>query len=273
MGIASVRSDGDLEIVILHEAHEALADLIGPDLYEVRGAPPAQEVWCRTESHFNLFIILVAEFLAEGHSSAFIDDRNQSWSLLKGLRWLCEKYPSESSSAGLDTAVSAFEFWIDRAVPTRFWCPEVNTHVEFNLSNRNLIWFGANAAKHNLLRLSQLLGKLDDHSRRAGQTFSPQELSAVLNALVTEVRSRLAYHATYIVELLGNIFFALNEMVRQRFAANPTNRTNDMVMPEGVTSDVFRDLYGSVLVFKRYTNERIRKHTPTTNPMFQLRYQ
>ena len=46
-----------------------------------------------------------------------------------------------------------------------------------------------------------------------------------------------------------------------------------MVMPEGVTSDVFRNLYGDVLVFKRYDEQdRIRAFVPVTNPVLKLRY-
>ena len=45
---------------------------------------------------------------------------------------------------------------------------------------------------------------------------------------------------------------------------NPTNKVNEMLMPEGVTSNVFRDMYGSVLVFKRYKEIRIKKFIPQT---------
>jgi len=88
----------------------------------------------------------------------------------------------------------------------------------------------------------------------------------------TEVESRLEYHATYLLELLGNVFFALNRLVKTRFAQNPTNRVSQMAVPAGVTSDVFRDLYGDVMVFKRYDDARIRNNTPVTDPVLRLRY-
>jgi hypothetical protein len=90
--------------------------------------------------------------------------------------------------------------------------------------------------------------------------------------MIEEVRSRLLYHSSYLLELLGNVFLALNEIVRNRFAANPTNRVSEMTMPPGITSDIFRDLYGSVLVFKRYEEHRIRAYTPITTRYLKLRY-
>ena len=74
----------------------------------------------------------------------------------------------------------------------------------------------------------------------------------VLESTIEEVTNRLIYHSTFIIELLGNLFTSLNRLNINRHAANPTNRIDEMVMPEGVTSDVFRNLYGRVLVFKRY---------------------
>ncbi len=273
MSVASIRSDGDLEIMLMHEAHDALAEIVGPNLYEVRGSDDDQEAWFRSESHFNLFLILVVEIFAEGPRSAYIDEKYQSWSLLTGLSWLCTRYPSEASASGLVAAVSALDAWVAREVPVRFWCPDVDAEVEVLLSNRQLIVFGANAAKHHLFRLAELLGRLETICQRAGHQFSPQELAAVLASMVPEVRSRLAYHGTYLVEMLGRLFHALNTFIVRRYAANPTNRVSDMTMPPGVTSDVFRNLYGAVLVFKQYPDGRILSFTPKTSRFMKLRYQ
>lgn len=272
MTVASIRSQGDLEVVLLYEAHDALAEIVGPELYSVGGTAPEQSVLFHSNSCFNLFLILLVEFSAEGWQSAFVGQKYQNWSLLRGLAWFCTAYQDEAANTGLDAAVPSLEDWIAREVPFRFWCPDVDTHIEFRLRNDQLISFGANTAKHHLLRLSGLLGKLETLCANAGYTFSPQELSAVLASMIEEVRSRLLYHSSYLLELLGNVFLALNAVVRNRFAANPTNRVSEMTMPPGVTSDVFRDLYGTVLVFKRYEENRIRAFTPITTRYLKLRY-
>lgn len=264
MSVASIRSEGDLEVAVLHEAHSVLADIFGPDLFSVGGTQPDQSVLFHRSSCFNLFLILISEFFAEGSQSAFIDEKYQNWSLLKGLGWFCNIHPDEAQATGLDLAISNLESWATKEVPFRFWCSDVNTHVEFKLRNDQLISFGANTAKHHLLRLAGLLGKLETLCSNAGHKFSSQELSAVLTLMIEEVRSRLLYHSSSLLEHLGNVFLALNAIIKKRFAADPTNRVSEMTMPTGITSDVFRDLYGSVMVFKRYEEHRIRAYTPVT---------
>ena len=104
--VAAIQSEGDLEVVLLHEIHSVLAEVIGPELYSVGGTPPEQSVLFHTRSSFNLFLILVIEFFAVGQRSAHINQKFQNWSLLNGLRWLCGKYPDETKAAGLQEAVS-----------------------------------------------------------------------------------------------------------------------------------------------------------------------
>lgn len=270
--VAAIQSDADLEVVLLHEAHGVLAEIIGPELYSVGGTAPEQSVLFHTRSSFNLFLILVIEFFAEGPRSALIDQKFQNWSLLKGLRWLCDRYADEGRASGLEEAIAALETWIAKEVPIEFWCPDVDATVKFPLKNEQLISFGANTAKHHLFRLADLLGKLESLCRQAGYSFIAQQYPAVLTSMIEEVRSRLQYHSSYLIELLGHVFLALNRLIVARFNKNPTNRVTDMTIPSGVTSDVFKDLYGSIMVFKRYEESRILNHTPVTTRYLRMRY-
>ena len=90
--------------------------------------------------------------------------------------------------------------------------------------------------------------------------------------MIDEVRSRLEYHSSYLIELLGQVFLALNRLIVTRFNRNPTNQVNDMTIPAGVTSDFFKNLYGDVMVFQRYDEERILSHTPVTTRYLKMRY-
>ena len=270
--VAPIQSEGDLEVVLLHETHSVLAEIIGPELYSIGGTPPEQSVLFHTRLSFNHFLILAVELFAEGPRSAIINQKFQNWSLLKGLRWFCDRYPDEAKAAGLQEAVSSLETWLAKEVHFQFWCPDVNSEVSFSLKNEQLISFGANTAKHHLLRLSDLLGKLEALCVNAGYGFTPQQFPAVLDSMIEEVRSRLHYHSSYLLELLGSVFFALNKVIKARFAKNPTNRVNEMTVPAGVTSDVFRNLYGSVMVFDRYDDSRIRDYTPVTTRYLKMRY-
>jgi len=193
--------------------------------------------------------------------------------LLSALTWLITKYPDEASAAGLDIAITELTNWLNREVPIQFWCADVNSEIQFPLTNRQLISFESNTTKHHLLRLSELIKKLETLCVKAGYNFSSQQLIAILHCMLPEARSRLEYHFTFMLELIGHLFLAINQFIVGRFQRNPTNIAENMVFPTGITSDVFRDLYANILVFKRYDEERIINYTPTTSQMLRLRYQ
>ena len=270
--IPVIRSEGDLEVVMLHETHSALAELIGPELYSIGGVAPEQSIIFHNRPCFNLFLVQLIEFVAEGQQSAYIDEKFKNLSLLSGLRWLCDKYPTESTECELEKHLQCLEIWIEKEVPINFWCPDVESEIEFPINNRDLISFGANTTKHNLLRLSKLIGRLEGFCKKSEYNFTPQELSAVLSSMIEEVNSRLQYHSTYLVELLGNLFYSLNTLIKERYNKNPTNKVNEMTMPEGITSDIFKDMYGSIMVFKCYDDNRITSYTPKTTRFLKLRY-
>ncbi|MEW8035814.1 MAG: hypothetical protein AB2817_07050 [Candidatus Thiodiazotropha sp.] len=272
MATPIIHSDGDLEVVVLHETHSTLAKIIGPDLYKVGGIAPEQSILFHNRPAFNLFLIYLIELIAEGQQSAFIDDRYQNLSLISGLRKICDNHTEECNRHGLIDTLTKLEEWVEKEVKFKFSCPDVNQEIEFTLKNHALISFGANTTKHNLLRLSKLISKLERFCGDSGYEFSPQELSAVLSAMIEEVNSRLQYHSSHLVEMLGKIFLSLNSLIIERFDANPTNKVNEMTMPEGITSDIFKDMYGTVMVFKRYEEKRIKKYTPISTRFLKIRY-
>jgi len=215
-----------------------------------------------SQMSFNLFLILAVEIIAEGVKCAYIDGKYLNLSLLDGLRRFCSTHPIECEKSGLENAIANTEEWLKREVPFNFWCSSVDAEIKLQLRNKELLKFGANAAKHHLLRLSKLLENLNIFCEKAGYNFAPQEISAILASMIEEVRSRLHWHSSYILSLLGNIFFAINSIIKVRHANKPTNRVKNMNIPCGVTSGVFEDMYGDILVFKKYDDDRILKYTP-----------
>ena len=263
MDDAVIQSAGDLEIVLLHEAHETLASIIGPDLYTILGDAPNQEIRFPNEHCFDLFLIRLVELFAQGSNVVTIEGRNKNLGLLDGLAWLHQERRVETETCGLNAALTELTNWLGTERDFEVWCPDIDMHVKFPLTRRDLIWFGANQVKHSLLRLSGVLDKLARKLTNAGIEVPHQHTVHVLAATVEEIRGRLNHHSTFIIKLLGNVFVGLNRLILRRYEANPTNRVDEMDMPEGVTADVFRNLYGNVLVFKRYDErDRIRAYMP-----------
>jgi hypothetical protein len=109
MTIPAIRSEGDLEIVLLHEVHSALARIIGPNLYSIGGSVPEQTALFHSMPCFDFFLILLVEFFAEGRKSANIDEKYQNLSILSELEWFCSKYSQEASNSGLPSAVDNYK--------------------------------------------------------------------------------------------------------------------------------------------------------------------
>ena len=153
---AVIQSEGDLEIVLLHESHGALASIVGKDLYTVSGDAPNQEIWFQDERRFDLFLVLLVELFADGRDVVTINGRRQNLGLLDGLSWLDQKYPAESEDCGLNAALTELRHWLDTETHVEVWCPDIEMQINFPITRRHLIWFGANHVKHSLLRLSGL---------------------------------------------------------------------------------------------------------------------
>lgn len=268
--IGRIQTDADYEIALLHEAHEALADIITPKLYKIAGPAGDQQIVFHTAEHFELFLVRLVELFSAG---APIGSQTRNVQLIEGLAWLAATHPAEAARCGLGEPVATLQSWAGEETDVEFWCGELGLQIKLRLSRRDIIWFAANCAKHGLLRLSVVLEKLERKLNANGVSVPPADIVAILPDLRQEATNRVEYHASYLVEMIGHVFVALNRIAWRRFKANPTNETRKMTMPVGVSSDVFRNLYGSFLVFKRYDEAtRITTYIPETTRYLRMRF-
>jgi hypothetical protein len=105
-----------------------------------------------------------------------------------------------------------------------------------------------------------------------GFAVSEADLISVLEPFVAELRSRLLYHSSYLAGMMYDYFAAINKLITDRFNLMKTNDVSKIKHPDGVTSDSFRNLYGSTLVFRRYAEDRFSKFKPITSPSLKMRY-
>jgi hypothetical protein len=262
-----------LEIILLYENQGAFPDIINPDLYFVGGTEPNQEIRFHNNVCFDLFLIRVNELFAEAPRIVSIGDRYYNYSLFTGMQWFCKRYPSEAEEVGLVDACSVLHEWLYTKKPVSFWCGELDTQFEFIMSRIELISFGGNLSKHNLLRVNALLTKLQRLCERHGFNVLEQNLISVLEPFSQEIKdNRLQYHSSYLIEMLFNYFAAINRLVIRRCFENNTNDVRQMTFPEGTTNDTYKDLYGSTLVFRRFEEQRFKQFRPITTKYLKLRY-
>ncbi len=269
--IPTFSSEGDLEVAILSENLEAFYGIINPDLYTNLGQPPNQNVLFHNPSCFDLFLIRVQEVFAEGSMAVNIDGKSRNFSLLSGAIWFCERHPEESKHAALTSAASTLQNWLKEEKPFDFWTGE--HQLTFQLARQDLISDGTNLCKHNLLRLSRFLQKIERRCKDVGLEIQKRsDIISIVGPFVEELRSRLLYHASYLIEMLFDYFAAINRIVIKRRREWGTNDPRVLEYPEGLTSWSLKDLYSSTLALRSFDENKFRVYRPTTNPNLKSRY-
>lgn len=269
--IFTFNSEGDLEVAVLSENLDAFYGIINPDLYEVLGESPDQEVKFHNHWHFDFFLIRIQEVFTEGSRVAVIDGKSKNLSLLDSAIWFCKQHPKESENAGLTLAANKLQDWLSEKKPFDFWTGEYQ--LQFQLTRKELIKYGANLCKHNLLRLSWTLQQIKHHCEDAGiKGLKGSDIVGIVKPFLEELRSRLAYHASYLIEMLFDYFAAINRIVIKRKREWKTNDSRTIEYPKGITSWSLEDLYSSTLVFKSFNESAFKAYRPTTTRWLKLRY-
>jgi hypothetical protein len=266
-----ITSAGDLEVVLLSENHSLLADIISPNYYLPVGSPPYEVRFHNLTAFWN-FLVHVDELFAEGPENVHIAGRRCNLSLFEAAEWFSKTFPVEAEAARLCSACAHLRDWIDTCPAFGFWSGVLGSQIEFNLSRCKMIHFAANLRKHKLLRLGRLMRQIRGLCAEGGYTLPNNDVIAVREPFIQELESRLLYLSSWLVELLGAYFLAVNSVVAARYDLNSTNDARKIHMPSGVTSGAIRDLYGSVLVFQDYRPERITAYTPVVQDWLKRRY-
>jgi hypothetical protein len=260
----TIESEGDLEVIILRETHSFLASLMHPDIFEVTGKAPNQNVAFKSHASFNLFLVWITEFYSEGIRSYRVKGKYSNMSLCEGIKWFCAKYPKESKESGLQDNFATLEDWVNKEHEYNFYCGDIDKEFEIYLSRKDLFNFCSNITKHNIFRLNIVLTKLKRIYKKYGYDLDYSEVLSTLDDFEQHIREAMRYYASYLIELLGYVFLSLNEIICKRYKKQGTNDASKMKYPKNISSDIFRELYSSTLVFQSYERNRIKDYTPTT---------
>lgn len=117
-----------------------------------------------------------------------------------------------------------------------------------------------------------MLNKLTRILERNGFSIKEQEVVSVVEPFSAELESRLIYHSSYLTEMLYDYFMAINTLIITRGDIMNTNHVSKMLHPEGVSSDVYKNMYGSVIVFNRYDKSLFSQFRPITTKYLKMRY-
>lgn len=257
-----MKTEGDLEAVVIAETYDLLASVVGPYMYRVSGPPGEQQAMFQSREAQALFYVRVHEFLADA-SLPVVDSAPANLSLFNAGLWLAQKYPDEAKSAGLDHAYGAAQAWFSIIHRVVFWAPSVRRHLRLEVPMQTLIAMRANMEKHRLLRLDREIRRLRAKCSASGCELSIVETVAAREEFEEHLRGMLNYHGTEVTENVARCFLAVYEFLRNRYMQNPTNKLDQVLCPAGVTDDVFRYMYASAVVgLSRWTERRIVESLP-----------
>jgi hypothetical protein len=194
--------------------------------------------------------------------------------LFTGAKWLADRYKERVDVMGLNRAIESLETWLNEEPLFSFWSGNISTRVKFPLSRRKMLRFAQLLSKHNLLRLSDAIGKLHDICEKARSRVVQAEVLHILNGFKEELKTnRLLYHSSYLLEMLHIYFTELNKVAYQMYMRSPTNRMAEMKFPDGISSDTFRDLYYSAVSFAAsYNKAHYDALRPHTTRYLKMRY-
>jgi hypothetical protein len=214
-----ITNEGELEVVLLYETHDLLAELISDNYYFV--GDPAREIRFNDSSSFWNFFVHVQELIEEGDNVRVGNVKRLS--LLGGIAWLCSVYPDEALQVGLGQATTDLVDWISAERDVTFWCGDLGKTISLKMSRGRLINFAANYSKHGLLRTRRLMQGLSGYTEASGLGLSLAELASLRDSFRGEIENRLLYLSSWLVELIGAFWYALNELVVRRLAVQNTN--------------------------------------------------
>ena len=267
-----IRTYGDAEAVILHENKEAFSSIINKELYKVVGEPNEQNVIFHNSSSFDLFCIHVFELLA--NKEIITQEGKETLSVFSGAKWLALRYRSDLDVNGLIKAAEELEEWLQVKPKFSFWCGDISKQIEFDLSRRKILHFSQILTKHNLLRVDDIIRQLFTICNKAGNDIAEEEVIYLLEPFIEELKdNRVAYHSSYLIEMLYVYFAEVNNVANQLYMRSPTNRMTEMQYPNGISSGAFKNLYFSAVRFASgYNKGHYESLRPHTTEYLKMRY-
>jgi len=194
-----------LRVVVLNEAHGALAQITGPWMYAVRRTVLHQTAYLLNSASFEPFPFPASEFVDAISRRAKIGGKYRIWLLPKGLLWPLLRNSLQAKTPGLAKAAQQLQCWMRRVAQIQFWRPDAGRKIAPRLSNRQATNFSANSAKHSTLRLSNHSSKAGKHCTSEGRNFMPQESIEVIRAKNDVLRGRSKCHAALPLVLMGGV--------------------------------------------------------------------
>ena len=208
----NVLSPIEREVIGLSICCDALSDLVNHAMLlftKVESRPGEMEVRFRTESHRNLFLIRLLDFLSEKGSADLLGEKTSCLGVLEQAASQRHLSPGNVGD-DLAQAVEAMHDWLEASITIKPWLSTISLTVSLSVTRHQLLRISGNQAKHNPSRLSAVSKEVQTLLGQAGHSVEIEMIPFVLDNLRDHLSDNFfIYCATWIAELLNDVQWGL----------------------------------------------------------------
>lgn len=219
------------EAIILNAIWGMINDMVNYEVFVKNECTSNVEMKCSTSTHMRLFSVLLVDFLsqpqARGREALPFDlpkppenARRSDLTHLFYLRQICAAPKLGSDASMIARPLDAFSDWLEaEAVVENFWLPSINTKLDFRIERLQFIKICGDISKHNFLRLSQNVKRLQKALEDNGHTIDEGQAYLVLPEFYEWFHENIFnYHSSTIAEHLNNLRLGIFSYLQPEFA-------------------------------------------------------
>jgi hypothetical protein len=240
------------EVVFLKAIYDLINSMVNHEMLTVFIGERYSSIRFKSTTHFQLFTILLTDFLSQTDKDASGDEKYY----VDALKFISE-YPSfnvNNSVASLREATSQLWAWLDDKEPIKVWLPTISTETTLKVARIMLIKMCGNIAKHNFLRLIRVATQFKKILHQSGVSVTLHEALLTLDDFYQNWGlDILRYFGSPLAEFLNNVRWGIYDYLQPEFRRSFTRIEGDphgryeYKYPSSLTADFATECYWNLM--------------------------
>jgi hypothetical protein len=275
MGIQStekiVNNEVEFEVAILKGSIDLLDEILNTQLFDILGTEECT-ISFKTSYYQKYFYLNLIDFISEIDSSFKL--YNKDFSLFTCLNKISESYKlgTECDIEKLRAHLVIFSKWLEYKATIELWCYNINKNVKLEFSRYDMLKICGNISKHGITRLGRTALNIQKIYKDNKKDISFDVAILCLENFYERVHDDiLNYYASFIVEMLLNIRWAINEYLKSIYIkykkySKKINglQTYRYQIPNEIQSEVIKimywDLMNDVRANRKFARIKVNKY-------------
>jgi hypothetical protein len=255
-----VNNEVEFEVAILKGSINLLDEILNTQLFDILGSEECNILF-KTSFCQKYFYLNLIDFISKVDDSFNLN--NEFCSLLTGLIKISKspKLGTENDIDLLKKHLITYEKWLGHEPIVELWCSNIDRNVKLKLSRNDMLKICGNISKHGIVRLGRTALVIKHIFQNNNIPISFDEAILCLENFYERFHDDiLNYHASYIVEMLLNILWAINEYLKQIYIL----QVYEYQIPKEIKSEVIKMMYwelmNDVRDNRKYTRINVTKY-------------